>query len=640
MEKEIETTKGVFEKISSLLSNLAGLGGKRVAFAALVLSAVSLVLSILDLKIFGVDLAWVAVLLCGVPIVLEALAGLFDSFDIRAGVLVSAALFASVATGEIFAAGEVAFIMQLGELLEDFTVSRARKGIARLVSLTPETANVVRSDGRVDTVPASQLSCGQVLRVLPGERVPADGVIIRGETSIDQSVMTGESLPVDKNVGDDVISGTVNLYGSFDMRAVQVGEDSSISRMVRLVQSADAGKAKVVKGADRWATYIVIAAIAAALLTWAVSGELMRAVTILVVFCPCSLVLATPTAIMAAIGNASKNGFLVKEGDALERLSAVSTAAFDKTGTLTHGRPEVCEVIVFNGTRERLLSLAAGAETRSEHPLGKALLRYCESNGITPVATNDFAMLPGRGVCADSEYGRILAGNALLLSENRLAVGTADAEKLADSGCSLIYTALDDELLGIIAFSDTLRDGARDTVNELRNAGVEPVLLTGDRQGAASRIAADLGITEYMSECMPEDKLKWIQAAEQNGRRVCMTGDGINDAPALKTSHVGLAMGVVGSDIALQAADIVLVGDELSKLGHLLKLSKRMMKTIRVNISFSMILNFAAVILAAANLLNPVTGALVHNAGSVLVIANAALLLNFRSKNYHGDRKN
>ncbi len=640
MEKEIETTKGFFKKISSLLSNLAGLGGKRVAFAALVLSAVSLVLSILDLKIFGVDLAWVAVLLCGVPIVLEALAGLFDSFDIRAGVLVSAALFASVATGEIFAAGEVAFIMQLGELLEDFTVSRARKGIARLVSLTPETANVVRSDGRVDTVPASQLSCGQVLRVLPGERVPADGVIIKGETSIDQSVMTGESLPVDKNVGDDVISGTVNLYGSFDMRAVQVGEDSSISRMVRLVQSADAGKAKVVKGADRWATYIVIAAIAAALLTWAVSGELMRAVTILVVFCPCSLVLATPTAIMAAIGNASKNGFLVKEGDALERLSAVSTAAFDKTGTLTHGRPEVCEVIVFNGTRERLLSLAAGAETRSEHPLGKALLRYCESNGITPVATNDFAMLPGRGVCADSEYGRILAGNASLLSENRLAVGTADAEKLADSGCSLIYTALDDELLGIIAFSDTLRDGARDTVNELRNAGVEPVLLTGDRQGAASRIAADLGITEYMSECMPEDKLKWIQTAEQNGRRVCMTGDGINDAPALKTSHVGLAMGVVGSDIALQAADIVLVGDELSKLGHLLKLSKRMMKTIRVNISFSMILNFAAVILAAANLLNPVTGALVHNAGSVLVIANAALLLNFRSKNYNGDRKN
>lgn len=313
-------------------------GGTRKDVALLVLSGLSLLLSIFHPLPLPFDAAWVAIVLCGVPIVLEAVIGLVTEFDIKADVLVSIALIASVIIGEDFAAGEVAFIMQLGGLLEDLTVARARAGIERLVKLTPRTARVLR-EGKETILPAEQVQVGDRLRVLPGETIPVDGTILSGQTSINQAVMTGESLPVDLGPGDPVSSGTVNQFGAFEMEASRVGEDSSIQRMIRLVQSADAGKAKIVGLADRWATWIVVIALAAAAVTWAVTGEIIRAVTILVVFCPCALVLATPTAIMAAIGNATKHGFLVREGDALERLSKVSHITFDKTGTLTLDGP-------------------------------------------------------------------------------------------------------------------------------------------------------------------------------------------------------------------------------------------------------------------------------------------------------------
>ena len=326
--------KALMEKLEHLLE----LGGIKKDVTLLGLSGIAVLLSLFGVRPFPFDMAWVAILLCGVPIILEAAIGLITAFDIKADVLVSLALIASVAIGEDFAAGEVAFIMQLGALLEEITVARARAGIEKLVHLTPQTARVLR-DGRETVLPAEQVRVGDVLRVLPGETVPVDGVITAGQTSIDQAVMTGESLPVDKAPGDEVSSGTVNQFGAFEMRASKVGEDSSIQRMIRLVQSADAGKAKIVGLADRWATWIVVIALSAAAITWLVTTEIIRAVTILVVFCPCALVLATPTAIMAAIGNATRHGFLVREGDALERLSRVKRVAFDKTGTLTYGAP-------------------------------------------------------------------------------------------------------------------------------------------------------------------------------------------------------------------------------------------------------------------------------------------------------------
>ena len=621
------------EKLEALLK----WGGVKKDVICLVLGGISLLVSIFGLAPgLPFDPAWVAIILCGVPIILEAVIGLVTAFDIKADVLVSMALIASVIIGEDFAAGEVAFIMQLGSLLEDLTVAKARAGIEKLVQLTPQTARLI-SGGAEEIIPAENVRVGDVLRVLPGETIPVDGVILTGVTSVNQAVMTGESLPVDKGPGDEVSSGTVNQFGSFDMRAAKVGEDSSIQRMIRLVQSADAGKAKIVGLADRWATWIVVTALVAAAGTWPVTGEIIRAVTILVVFCPCALVLATPTAIMAAIGNATKHGFLVREGDALERLATVRRVCFDKTGTLTTGHPRVAAVRSFDEvlSEDGLYALAAGVEARSEHPLGKAVVSGWREAGGKLAAAEDFAMLPGRGVSALIGSRRVLAGNIELLASEGAAPGAemlSAAEEYRERGCTVIYIAVSGAAAGFIALSDTLRPGVADTISAVRAAGAEPVLLTGDHRNAAETIARELGITEYKYECLPEDKLAWIDASQRAGAPVCMIGDGINDAPALKMACTGIAMGGVGSDISIEAADIALVNDEISELPHLLRLSRRMMGTINLNLTFSMTLNFVAIVLAMTGILDPVVGALVHNAGSVLVIINSAFLLRWRKR--------
>ena len=525
------------DKFASAIEALLEWGGMKREIICLVIGGISLIFSLFDPISLPFDPAWLAIILCGVPIILEAIVGLVTVFDIKADVLVSLALIASVATGEDFAAGEVAFIMQLGALLEDLTVAKARAGIERLVQLTPQTARLVTESGE-KVIPAADVRVGDVLRVLPGESIPVDGVIISGETSVDQSVMTGESLPVDKSQGDEVSSGTVNRFGSFDMRATRVGEDSSIQRMVRLVQSADAGKAKIVGLADRWATWIVVIALSAAAVTWAVTGEIIRAVTILVVFCPCALVLATPTAIMAAIGNATKHGFLVREGDALERLALVTHVCFDKTGTLTRGELRVQAVKSFipGLSEDELYSLAAGAEVRSEHPLGRAVVDCCRAAGLSVPESEGFEMLPGRGVSAVVSGRSVLAGRAELLRESGADVPEAleqAAESYADEGCTTIYLAVNGAAAGFIALADTLREDAETMIDGVKAAGVTPVLLTGDHPGAAHAIAGRVGITEVHAECLPEDKIRYIDDCHARGG-VCMIGDGINDAPALK----------------------------------------------------------------------------------------------------------
>ena len=612
-------------------------GGIKRDITFLVISGIALAASLMHIRPAGIDPAWAAIILCGIPIILEAVIGLVTAFDIKADVLVSMALIASVIIGEIFAAGEVAFIMQLGALLEDLTVAKARAGIEKLVHLTPRTARKVSGNSET-VIAAKDVQIGDILRVLPGETIPVDGVILSGQTSVNQAVMTGESLPVDKTAGDEVSSGTVNQFGAFDMKASRVGDDSSIQRMIRLVQSADSGKAKIVGIADRWATWIVVIALTAAALTWLVTGEIIRAVTILVVFCPCALVLATPTAIMAAIGNATKHGFLVREGDALERLALVSGITFDKTGTLTCGAPEVMAVISCDPAmdREKLYRLLAGAELRSEHPLGKAVVScFKKEKEFKIPQPGEFWMLPGKGVYSVVEGQEILAGNTEFFAENRIIFPDSlkmQAEEFLKKGCTVIYIAVNGKMKGFAAVSDTLRADAPDTIQEIKSIKVTPVLLTGDHESAAEYMAGRLGISQVYADCLPEDKLKRIEEYQKAGKKICMIGDGINDAPALKKAFVGIAMGGIGSDIAVDAADIALINDKISELPHLLRLAKRMMITIKCNLTFSMTLNFVAIVLAITGILDPVVGALVHNAGSVIVIVNSAFLLNWKTR--------
>ena len=583
------------------------------------------------------DPAWVAVVLCGAPILLEAGEGLLTRFDIKADVLVSMALVASVAIGEIFAAGEIAWIMTIGALLEDLTVGKARSGIEALVRYAPETACRVTPAGE-ERIEADEIAAGDTLRIRPGERIPADGVVLSGSTSIDESVMTGESMPVDKMPGDAVLSGTLNRFGAFDMRAEKVGAESSVKRLIRLVESADANRAAIVRLADRWATWVVLAAVTAAMLTWFVTGEIVRSVTILVVFCPCALVLATPTAIVAAIGNATRSGFLVRAGDALERLAGVTKAAFDKTGTLTEGKPEVAEVFaaeVSPESREGLYRLAAAAESPSEHPLGRAIAeswRKAHPGENLPAAKN-FEMIPGRGIRTRIDGRAVLVGSrtfmegeGIRLSEDLLAA----ARDAAREGETISFVAAEGAALGFIALADRLREAAPAVIRKLDALHVGTLLLTGDRKEAGEHAARTLGIKEMESECLPETKLARMAEASSRGEKIAMVGDGINDAPALKRAYVGIAMGGIGSDAAVEAADIVAVSDRIDEIPHLFRLSRRMMLVIKINLTIAMTVNFIAIVLAIGGWMGPVVGALVHNAGSVLVILHSASLLRWK----------
>ncbi len=603
----------------------------------LIISGIALAASMLGLgEKIAIDPAWLAIVLCGIPIVKEAAVGLWTRFDIKADVLVSMALVASVVIGEIFAAGEIAWIMTIGSLLEELMVEKARAGIAELVELSPETARVVK-DGKDAVIAADDVQKGDILRVLPGEKIPADGVVLEGATAVDESVMTGESMPVDKTPGSAVMSGTINRFGSFVMRADKVGSESSVKRLIALVESADAGHAKIVRLADRWATWIVVGALVSAAATWFVTGEVVRAVTILVVFCPCALVLATPTAVMAAIGNATRHGFLVRAGDALERLSAVRRAAFDKTGTLTFGKPVVSCVQTVDGFDvKELFSLAASVESLSEHPLGKAIVegfraQYPEEK---LKKAQNFQMIPGKGVKAQAEGRCVAVGTLSFVDEHQentsarqLLMQKAQKETLAASTVS--FVSVDGVAVGFIALQDEMRPFAEGVVSALGALDVVPVLLTGDHQAAANRAAAQAGIKEVVSDCLPEEKLSYIQKQSALGGKVLMVGDGVNDAPALKSAHVGIAMGGVGSGIALEAADIVAVSDKIEELPHLIRLSRKMMTVIRINLTLAMTINFIAIILAMGGWMGPVVGALVHNAGSVLVIIHSAWLLRF-----------
>lgn len=597
------------------------------------ISIISLVLSLSGFPgrtVLPFDIAWAAIILCGVPILTGAVKGLIWEHDVKADVLVAMALVASVTAEEYFAAGEVALIMQIGSLLEDYTSEKANESIGELIRLSPQKAHVVR-EGKVFEVSPSELQAGDTVRVLAGETVPVDGKILDGETTIDQSVMTGESIPVDKKTGDTVRSGTINRFGTFTMRVEKRSEDSSLQRMIRLTKEAEENKAPIVSLADKWATWLVFGALAWAGGTWMITGEFMRAVTVLVVFCPCAFILATPTAVLAGIGNAAKYGIIIRSGSALEKLSKIKKAAFDKTGTLTCGKPEVADIVTDGCDKNELLRLFAAAESYSEHPLGKAVADSYKGN---TESVRDFQMKAGQGISAVVAGKKLLAGKGKWLEEQNISVSSFEkqAKKAEETGATLIYAAVDGTCRGFFVLSDTIRSDAAQTISRLKKSGVVPLLLTGDNEAAAGYIAGQVGISEVKSGLLPEEKMRIIEDISKSGGAVCMIGDGVNDAPALTRADAGIAMGGIGSDIAIESADAVLVGDEIKRIPYLFMLTKKVMHKVNVNIVAGMIINITAVILSSAGILNPVTGALWHNFGSVFVVINAALLLQYKDK--------
>jgi len=597
------------------------------------ISIISLVLSLSGFPgrtVLPFDIAWAAIILCGVPILTGAVKGLIWEHDVKADVLVAMALVASVTAEEYFAAGEVALIMQIGSLLEDYTSEKANESIGKLIRLSPQKAHVVR-EGKVFEVSPSELQAGDTVRVLAGETVPVDGKILDGETTIDQSVMTGESIPVDKKTGDTVRSGTINRFGTFTMRVEKRSEDSSLQRMIRLTKEAEENKAPIVSLADKWATWLVFGALAWAGGTWMITGEFMRAVTVLVVFCPCAFILATPTAVLAGIGNAAKYGIIIRSGSALEKLSKIKKAAFDKTGTLTCGKPKVADIVTDGCDKNELLRLFAAAESYSEHPLGKAVADSYKGN---TESVRDFQMQAGQGISAVVAGKKLLAGKGKWLEEQNISVSSFEkqAQKAEETGATLIYAAVDGTCRGFFVLSDTIRSDAAQTISRLKKSGVVPLLLTGDNEAAAGYIAGQVGISEVKSGLLPEEKMRIIEDISKSGGAVCMIGDGVNDAPALTRADAGIAMGGIGSDIAIESADAVLVGDEIKRIPYLFMLTKKVMHKVNVNIVAGMIINITAVILSSVGILNPVTGALWHNFGSVFVVINAALLLQYKDK--------
>lgn len=586
-----------------------------------------------QLSFLPFDPAWVTIIISGIPLLYLAIWRVIYNpgiSKISSALLICIAMFAAIGIGDLFAAGEVAFIMAIGAILEDMTTERAKKGLKKLISLAPTQGRRV-ANGKEEMISADAIRLDDILRVLPGETIPVDGVIVSGETSVDQSIMTGESLPVDETVGESVFCGTINRFGSVDICASKVGENSSLQKLIRMVREAEDKKAPMARIADKAASWLVPMALGIAIIAGLATQDIVRAVTVLVVFCPCALVLATPTAIMAAIGQATKHGVIIKSGEALEKMGKVDTIAFDKTGTLTYGRLEVSDIIPFGrGLDEQaLLSMTASAEVKSEHPLGKAIVACARERAVPVLDTNEFHMTAGKGVQAQVDGKNLLCGNETFLSDYGITISgevSSTLEQLRSQGKASILAADGERCIGVVAMSDVLRPEAGEIVKRLHDMNTGIVLLTGDNQKTADHFATQVGIRQVRAQLLPEEKVSSINELQNAGHKVCMVGDGVNDAPALKTASVGVAMGSMGSDIAVEAADIALMSDDISKLPYLKKLSNATVKTIKFSISLSMCINFLAVTLSVLGKLNPTTGALVHNAGSCFVVLIAALL--------------
>ena len=555
--------------------------------------------------------------------------------DFTADIPVSLATLAAIAIGEYAAAAIVAVLLLVGGMLEDFVAARAGKALEALDELLPKQVTV-RRDGHDVVISLDEVQVSDQLLIRPGERIAVDGEIVSGTAAVNEAAITGESLPVDKVRGDPVFAGTLVQGGALEVRATKVGDETTLGQIRRMVAEAQEQKAPIERLLDRYAKlYTPIALILGGLLWWW-SGDILRAITMLIVFCPCVMVLATPTALVASIGNAAMRGSLVKQGATIEAMAKIDTIAFDKTGTLTLGQPTLVKVISLNGqTESEILQLAASAEKFSEHPLGQAVVQAAASQGLHLPDPEAFEASPGLGVQARVNGHELLLGRTQLLTE-RLPILSHQIEVQTDAlsaeGRTVIPVAVDRQIAGMLILEDTLRPEAKQTIARLHQLKLRTVLITGDNRATAERIAADLGIREIYAEVLPQQKAEIVQRIQREGRKVAFVGDGVNDGPALATADVGVAMGLDGTDVAIETAEVALLSDDLTKLPHLLALSQKAIHVIHQNLVFSLGVLALAVGLTIPGILTPVTGALLHELSSLPVIANSARLIGVKEQ--------
>jgi Zn2+/Cd2+-exporting ATPase len=617
---------GFFQRYRGFLTS----PGTLVAAGNALLLALGFIASLLGQPTAARWLYLASALVGGAPILKLATTNIVRDFDLTAGVMVSIAMIAALIVGEYSAAALVAFMMLIGEMLEDFTMARADRALEGLEQLIPATATLRYAD-RDETVPLAAVRRGDRVLVRPGGRVPVDGRVRDGSATIDQSAITGESIPVDVGPGGSVYAGTLCTSGAIEVEVARVGEGTALGEMIALVKGARATQAPVQRMANHYAQYLTPLALGIAVLTYLVTRDVTRSITVLIVICPCSLVLATPTALVAAIGNAARHGVLVKHGPAMEQVGRVDVVAFDKTGTLTLGEPRVHETVSLNGIEApELLALAASAERASEHPLGAAIVAAARAAELDVAVAQDFEALPGHGVQATVD-GRRVAIGARMLEREGIVLDQGARQRMYDlqaAGHTVLPLAVDGALAGLVAIADTVRDASRQAIAGLKAIGIaRTVLISGDHRAAAQAVGRALGVDEIHGEMLPQDKLALIRDLQAAGRRVAFVGDGVNDAPALAAADVGIAMGSIGTAVAMETADIVLLSDHVERLPYLIGLSRMALGTIRNNVVFSMSMNVLSVALGVLGMIGPVLGAAMHEASALPVVANSARLI-------------
>ncbi|MBT9171617.1 MAG: putative manganese/zinc-exporting P-type ATPase [Actinobacteria bacterium] len=622
------------ERESRWTYSIGGMRFNLKDFLLVAIVGILILVSLLLWLVWGiVEAPLLPALIGGIPIVIGAVKGLLRK-DMNVGLLISVALIASIIVGKYLPAAIVVFIMHLGEALENITLARSTKAIRKLLELRPRFARVRRNGQEVE-VPAIEVRRGERVLVKSGERIPVDGIVVFGQAAVNKAPLTGESIPVEVGVGDEVFEATINEAGVLEIETTKVGRESMMGRIIELVEKVQLEKAPAQRIADRFARYFTPIILVITGLVYYLTGEIINAITVLIIACPCALVLATPTAVLAAVGNAARRGILIKGGRTLEATGQITAVVLDKTGTVTYGQSEVTNIKGFGNLSEReILLKAAVAEKFSEHPLARAVMRKAQAFGLNIPDSSDFKVYPGRGVVAYESGEKITLGNRKLLAEQGIKVPEEVAQFLMDQeekGETPIILASEHHIEGVVTTADTLREKVSVVVEDLKKTGVKRIImLTGDNERTARAIAGKLGIKEFLAEQLPEDKVNFVKKLKEN-YKVVVIGDGVNDAPALATAHVGIAMGAFGSDAAIEAADIALLTDDLTQAVQAIRLSRKTVQIIWSNIIlFSLVINAIGMYLAAVGAVGPIAAAILHNVGSFAVIINSARLINYR----------